>query len=420
MKLTNRAVVSAVLPKGQTEKWYLDDEVKGLALRVYRTSSGIGRAFVFRYSYGGKQRKIPLGTAVPKEPGVETTPGTVTLEDARRRAVGYWSQLEDGQDPGTVRAERRIVEPTVAEISADFIANMSMVDEKTGRTKRKSVDRMRQALDKYILPVIGERRMNDLSQGDAHRLHMSITRAGKGTTANRVLALLSSVWGFYEKTRDKKPGESRRENPCRSVERNEETKRETFLSEKELERLGDALATAEEKLALGPSPRRSAILAVRLLVLTGARKSEILTLRREWVDFQRGVAFLPTSKTGAKILPLGEAALELIQQAPEKPGNPYVCPGEGTGPLIGLHKIWDEIRKEAKLSHVRIHDLRHTFASEGIGSGHSLPVIGKILGHTSWQTTERYAHLADSPVRAAVNSISGRIGSKLLAFRKTA
>jgi integrase len=132
------------------------------------------------------------------------------------------------------------------------------------------------------------------------------------------------------------------------------------------------------------------------------------------------VAFLPTSKTGAKVLPLGEAALELIQQAPEKPGNPYVCSGEGTGPLIGLHKIWDEIRKEAKLSHVRIHDLRHTFASEGIGSGHTLPVVGKILGHTSWQTTERYAHLADSPVRKAVNEISGRIGSKLLPFRKTA
>ncbi|HVR99966.1 MAG TPA: integrase arm-type DNA-binding domain-containing protein [Thermoanaerobaculia bacterium] len=135
-------------------------------------------AFVFRYSYGGKQRKIPLGTAVPKEPGVETTPGTVTLEDARRRAVGYWSQLEDGQDPGTVRAERRIVEPTVAEVAADFIAHMSMVDEKTGTTKRKSVIRMRQALDKYILPALGERRMNDLSQGDAHRLHTSITRSG--------------------------------------------------------------------------------------------------------------------------------------------------------------------------------------------------------------------------------------------------
>lgn len=409
MKLTNRTVVTAALPKGQSEKWIQDDEVKGLALRVYRTASGIGRAFVYRYSYGGKQRKINLGTAVPKEPGIQTRPGTVTLEDARTRAVTYWNQLKaEKVDPGSVLTEKAVVEPTVAEFSPEFIRRHA--------SKRKSGDRMERKMELYILPKLGKKRMRDLSRRDAEDLHLEITDSGKPITANRVIALLSKFWNYYESQRERKSGEPARGNPCAGLLkeiRNTETKRERYLSEEELERLGDALAKGEEK---GANP--SAILTIRLLVLTGARKSEILTLRREWVDFQRGVAFLPTSKTGAKVLPLGDAALELIQAAPVKEGNPFVCPGKGTGPLIGLHKIWNEIRTDAKLQDVRVHDLRHTFASEGVGSGHSLPVVGKILGHRSWQTTQRYAHLADSPVRTAVNAISGRIGSKLIPSRK--
>jgi integrase len=291
----------------------------------------------------------------------------------------------------------------VAEVAKDFLQHQAR--------RRKSVNRMRGSMERYILPALGERKMRSVSRTDAQALHKRITAQGKPIHANRVLSLLSALWSYHENTRPRDDeNEPARQNPCTSrlVERNKETKRKRYLSPAELGRLGEALAAAEESYP-------SAVLALRLLVLTGARKTEILTLRREQVDFHRGVAYLADSKTGAKDLPLGDAALALLEQAPTKEGNPYVCPGKGAGPLVAIYGAWEEIRRAAGLGDdVHIHDLRHTFASVGVGAGYGLPVIGSILGHTNWSTTQRYAHLGDSPVRAAVNSISAEIGAKLL------
>ena len=176
-------------------------------------------------------------------------------------------------------------------------------------------------------------------------------------------------------------------------------------------RLGETLAEIESEGDVLPST----ITAIRLLLLTGCRRDEILTLRWEHVDMERGVLVLPDSKTGAKTVPLGEAALDVLACAPHLRRNPYVCPGvkEG-GRLVGLQKAWERIREKAGLEDVRVHDLRHSFASVGAGSGMGLPILGALLGHREAATTQRYAHLAADPLKEAANEITAKTGGKVV------
>jgi integrase len=156
--------------------------------------------------------------------------------------------------------------------------------------------------------------------------------------------------------------------------------------------------------------------ALRLLILTGCRKSEILGLQWDWMRWERSCIELPDSKTGAKIVPLGTPSLELLRSLPRLEGNDHVLPGAaGKGHLVGLQKIWDRIPTRAQLPDVRLHDLRHSFASAGAAGGDSLFIIGKLLGHSQGRTTQRYAHLADHPLLAAANRISGRIATLMCA-----
>ena len=158
----------------------------------------------------------------------------------------------------------------------------------------------------------------------------------------------------------------------------------------------------------------SVVAAIRLLILTGARRDEILSLRWEHVDFERGCLCLPDSKTGAKTLSLGTPALELLAGLPRIEDNPYVLPGARSGRHhVGLGKAWRRLRAEAGLSDVRLHDLRHSYASMGAGLNESLHVIGALLGHKDTATTQRYAHLSDDPVRAAADRISGHLAAAM-------
>jgi integrase len=195
-------------------------------------------------------------------------------------------------------------------------------------------------------------------------------------------------------------------NPCRHVEKFAERKRERLLSPAELARLGDALA------AYDGSPY--AVAAVKLLVLTGARLGEVLGLRWEWIDFERGEARLPDSKNGAKTLHLPPPALAVLAVLPRLDGNPYVIVGakESTA-LVNLEKPWRAIRRPAGLDDVRLHDLRHAFASVAASSGMGLPIIGKMLGHTQAATTARYAHLASDRVKAAAAAVAGKIAAAM-------
>jgi integrase len=196
-------------------------------------------------------------------------------------------------------------------------------------------------------------------------------------------------------------------NPCRHVERYKERKRERFLSPAELARLGDALAEMERDGSETPS----VVAAVRLLVFTGARRGEIVELRWEWVDFERACLRLPDSKTGAKAIPLSAPALQVLARLERR--SPWVLPtAAGDGP-VSLSKPWERARRHAGLPGVRLHDLRHTFASILASSGTSLIVIGRVLGHTVPATTARYAHLSDDPVREAAEAAGARLAAAM-------
>jgi len=210
--------------------------------------------------------------------------------------------------------------------------------------------------------------------------------------ANRTLGVLSKmftlceVWGL-------RPDGS---NPCRHVPKYREEKRERFLSGPELRRLGDTLARIEAE-GLEPAP---VIAAFRLLLLTGCRLGEIQTL--QWSFVTARYMDLPDSKTGARRVPLPPAARAILDALPRQEGNPYVITGTVPGqPISDLQKPWRRIRAEADLPDVRIHDLRHTYASNAVADGMPIQMVGKLLGHTQLQTTMRYAHLADDPVLKA-------------------
>ena len=195
-------------------------------------------------------------------------------------------------------------------------------------------------------------------------------------------------------------------NPCRHVEKFAERKRERLLSPAELARLGDALAAHDGALYV--------VAAVKLLVFTGARLGEVLGLRWEWIDFERGEARLPDSKTGAKTLHLPPPALAVLVALPRMEGNPYVIVGhKRSAAMVNLEKPWRAIRSTAGLDGVRLHDLRHAFASVAASSGMGLPIIGKMLGHTQAATTHRYAHLASDPVKAAAAAVAGKIAAAM-------
>jgi integrase len=176
----------------------------------------------------------------------------------------------------------------------------------------------------------------------------------------------------------------------------------------ELARLGKALLEAEQNVT-EPTP---AIAAFRLLLVTGCRRNEIQTLKWEYI--QGTSLVLPDSKTGAKKVALGNVALEILMAMPRVSNNPYVIPGKRPlTHLTDLERPWRRIRKRAGLADVRIHDLRHSFASNAIGLGESLPMIGKLLGHTQVQTTARYAHLANDPVQLAADRVSSDMARAL-------
>lgn len=224
--------------------------------------------------------------------------------------------------------------------------------------------------------------------------------------ANRLIALLSKMFSWS--------GRRGEINPCTGIERFVEKKRRRYLSTAELGRLGEALAAFETEGGVSPHP----IAAIRLLLLTGARLGEILTLRWNYVDRERGCLKLPDSKTGAKEIHLNEAAFAVLDAMPRELDNPYVIVGQRSGGhLVNLEKPWQRVRARAGLDDVRLHDLRHSFASIGAGAGLGLPMIGALLGHTQAATTARYAHLAVDPLRAANELIGQQLSALLKAKR---
>jgi integrase len=296
-----------------------------------------------------------------------------------------------GTDPAAERNARKEA-PTLAELAGRFLAEHVETKRKP-RTARE----YRRLIEKVILPALGRKRVADISRADIARFHHA--RRATPTEANRALALLSTMFNFAEHSGERPDGS----NPSRHVERFPQRRRERFLSAEEMARLGDTLASY--------TGSRYHVAAIKLLIFTGARLGEVLGLRWEWIDFDRGNVRLPDSKTGAKTIHLPAPALEVLATLPRIEGEPHVLGGRRGTTFI--EAPWRRIRAAAGLDDVRLHDLRHSFASVAASSGMGLLIIGKMLGHTQPATTGRYAHLESDPVKAAAAAVAGKIAAAM-------
>jgi len=367
-KLTKRTVEALKVE----EKDYIafDAELPGFGVRVMPSGR---RFFLVQYRRHGRTRRVMIGQF-----------GPITAENARREATRLLGQVRGaGADPAAVRHAERL-SATVKELGQRFLKQHTET-----RCKPTTQREYRRSVELFIDPFFGNQRVGSVQPADVADLHGSMAHIPY--QANRTLGVLSKMMSLAETwgMRD------RHTNPCELIQRYPEHKRERFLSGKELQRLGDVLARAETE----QTESRYAVTAIRLLLLTGCRLSEIQKLEWRHVDIERGELHLPDSKTGAKTVYLG---------------NPYVIAGKRDGAhLTDLQHPWRRLRAAADLEGVRIHDLRHTFASGGLAVGEGLSMIGKLLGHTQVQTTARYAHLASDPMKAAANKISERLASAL-------
>jgi len=379
-KLTKRTVEAAEIKASEYFLW--DDEVPGFGLRVLPSGR---KGFVVQYRAGRRPRRISLG------------PSTVlTCEQARTRAITIIAAVRNGDDPAAKRdADREAL--TVVELADRFDREHISV-----RLKESTAKGYRRMIERVVLPALGRHRVTEVTRADIAKLHHDMRHIPYD--ANRCLEIISKMFSLAEMWGLRPDGT----NPRKHIRKYPEEKRERFLSAAELRRVGEVLREMEQEGV----ELASAIAAARLLILTGCRLGEIMRLKWDYVDFSGRALRLPDSKTGAKVVHLGQPALEVLKTIERIDDNSWVITGTLPGaPLYDLQPFWQRVRTRTGLKDVRIHDLRHTFASTAVAGGQGLPIIGKLLGHTQVQTTARYAHLAADPVRIAADQISEQIAN---------
>ncbi|HYU13891.1 MAG TPA: site-specific integrase [Stellaceae bacterium] len=358
------------------------EPVIGFGIRV--TAAG-AKAFVLNYTIAGRERRLTIG-GYP----------AWSVAAARKQAKSLRHRVDNGEDPlGTREAERAAA--TVAELCDRYLADHA-ARKRTGKQDRAYIDR-------FIRPRLGSRKVDSITFTDLDGLHRKLTTASGPYAANRVAALVSKMfalstrWGM------------RADNPAKGIERNHEERRYRYLTGDELRRLTEALAAC---------PSQQAANAVRLLLLTGARRGEVLGATWDQFDLEAGIWIKPSSHTKQKRehrVPLSAPARQLLadirgeaqRRTDEKNWglSPFVFSARtGEGHMVEIKTAWAGLCMAAKLDGVRIHDLRHTYASVLASAGLSLPVIGALLGHTQPGTTARYAHLFDDPLRAATERVA--------------
>jgi integrase len=378
-KLTDTIVKRLPVPKVDKKITY-DTEVAGFGCRVY--SSG-ARTFILRYRTRTRLERLYTIGSFPDWP---------TLA-ARNEAAELKRRIDQGGDPvAEVQAIREA--PTVGDLCDRFIA------EYLPRKRPSTQHTYRLQIDNEIRPALGRLKVGETRFADIDALHRKITARGTPYRANRIIALLSRMFSMAIRW------QWRSDNPCKGIERNGEHKRRRYLSADELERLGVALAEYSDQQSAN---------IIRLLLVTGARRSEVLAVR--WADFDAGFMTWrkPASATKQKsehIVPLNKTARNLLiairRQVPSK--AEWVFPANGSH-RKDVKDAWAIVCRMARIKGARVHDLRHTFASVLVSAGHSLPTIGALLGHATPTTTARYAHLTDDPLRLATEN-AGAIISK--------
>jgi integrase len=401
-----------------------DDDLSGFGVAAMPSGT---KVYVAQYRQHGKSRRIKLGQH-----------GRLTPDEARSMAKKVLGIVEDGKDPIEERRVKQKVR-TFREVANDYL-RLHVATKRKNRTHEE----YERQLKLHIFPVIGSKSVTSVSKSDVARLHGGmVDRPG---AANRCLALFDAVWNWAVR-REEIP---QLPSPTRGLDRYPEKLCERYLTHDELRRLGRAMAQAETTGLPwvvdtdGPNAKHLpksnkvriidpyAVATIRLLILTGARLREILHARWDFLDLERGIMFLPDSKTGKKPIYLSDAALAILGGIPRISGNPYIIPGLKEGkPRYDLKKPWAAIVRAAGLMELtetrgtngkpsmelrptlRLHDLRHTFASMGVGASLGLPIVGKLLGQSQQSTTARYAHLDAAPIHRAANLIGADIVAAL-------
>lgn len=393
-----------LLNSGSGRVIYWDDDLAGFGLRVEPSGS---KTFIVRYRPGG-------GRNAPKRFLTIGRYGKLTPDQARTEARRVLSSSELGMDPAAERFLKR------KEMNTSSLCDLYLeIGVETKKPDTVLGDRGR--INRHIKPLIGMKRVSEITTADVERLMKDIAggktrvdfktgrsrsrviiRGGKGA-ATRTVGLLGGIFSFAQRQG------LRADNPCRGVKRYPDKANERFLSPLEIARLGIVLSEVELNGA-----NINAVNIIRLLALTGARRNEIAGLRWDEVDLDRACLRLKDSKTGAKVIPLGAAPIHILDNLSPTRGSPYVFPATiGKSHFQGIKRVWHTVRKEAGFPELRLHDLRHSFASIGIASGDTLPLIGALLGHSNSRSTGRYAHLADDPKKNAADRISGQIARAL-------
>jgi len=398
-RLSKRLIdATQVEPKDSKNGGFLwDSELRGFGCRIY--GSGRRVYFVQYRLQDGKQRRLKLGIH-----------GALAPDEARKLARECLVDVARGLDPAAARSRSRDAY-TFRELSERY---MSALGKRGGRPS--TLAEWKRLLDRHVLPAMGSHRFKAITADEVENLHNSLVRTP--TTANRVLTLVSTILNFAERRRLLPLGS----NPCRLVQRFPETRKARALSAAELERLGTALDEAEREKTEHPS----AILAIRLALLTGMRRTEILGapfrarqtdwsgLKWNYVDLENQAIRLPRDKAGdGRVVPLSSIVCKLLSKAVRRAENPFVCWGEGSGPFVGIDKPRRRLFIAAGIEGANFHSLRHTHGTTGGNLGLNSYLVARLLGHRDERTSAHYVHLADTPTREAAELVSSAIAKSL-------
>lgn len=377
IKLTKR-VVDALRAEGKDAVFW-DRELAGFGVRVYPTGR---KVYVVQSRGPGGLKRKALGRH-----------GEISCDEARKSAAALIDRIKRGEEPSPD-----------AEITVAGLAERFMRVHVEAHCRPNTVTGYRTTLEKHVLPSLGEKGVGEVTGGDVMAMHHRMRETPKAADiAVDVLSrmyVLADAWGLAT------PGN----NPCRAVRRYRRRPRERFLAPEEFRRLGRAMHEIEAE----GSARPVTLAALRLLILTGCRKCEILELRWDDVDLTAGELRLRDTKSGPRMVHLTAPALLVLGQVPRTPGEARVFPGrEGRSHKPYFDLVWRRVRARAGLEDVRVHDLRHSYASRALALGEGLPTIAKLLGHAGISTTARYAHLMREAEKTAAARVGESIGAHL-------
>jgi integrase len=373
----DKNVIKNAQPAVGKKYYYIwDSGEAGFGLRV--TDTGTKSYIVMYRNPEGRQRVMTLSKASTMHP-----------EKARIFANDKLAEVRKGNDILQEKQDKRKA------VKFDAFIEKYIELYAAKNNKPNTIKTNQSYIKRFLIPAFGKRTVASITREDILRLHVKLSDTPY--QANRVLALLRKMFSLAEKWGDR-PQNS---NPCTYIDKNKEYARERYLTAEEMMKLDQVLTKYEEE-------KYSAVTAIRLLLLTGCRKGEILTLKWEHIKDRLRILDLPDSKTGAKKIPVSSVVIDMLEETLKV--NEYVCFGRNENAcLVGLQKIWEKFRKEIGLEDVRIHDLRHSFASAAISNGINLKYLSKLLGHANVRTTERYAHLTLEPLHEATDKIAASI-----------